>query len=203
MASVPRDAQADDVFRWPCSKLGTYSARDTYKRLCLGREDFKASTWIWKSKAPLKCRIFAWLAIQYRLWTSDRRQRHNLQTQTSACFVCLQEEDTVDHLLLQCVYAREVWFQSSNELGVQIPTPTSEDTLEKWWEAARGRVPGHDRRRMDTLIILICWSLWKHRNAWAFNNRNNQYTAMQLTRKIRDEWGTWEQAAARGRYHPP
>ena len=34
---------------------------------------------VWRSWAPLKCKIFAWLAMQYRLWTSDRRARHGLQ----------------------------------------------------------------------------------------------------------------------------
>ena len=198
-----RDTQEEDTFSWPCSKSSQYSASATYKRLCVGRVEFGASEWIWKSKAPLKCKIFAWLAIQYRLWTSDRRARHNLQAQTSPCFVCLQEEDTVDHLLLHCVYAREVWFRCAQELGVSLPTPSGLDRLEPWWHASRMSFRMEDRKKHDTLFILVCWSLWKHRNAWAFNNRNGQYTPEQLVRRVRDEWQTWEQVAAGGRYHPP
>lgn len=55
----------------------------------------------WSCWSALKCKIFFWLALQYRLWTSDRRVRHGLQNQVPACYVCLQGEDTVDHILVQ------------------------------------------------------------------------------------------------------
>ena len=35
--------------------------------------------------------------------------------------MCLQEEDNVEHLVLRCVYAREVWYLCGLELGVPIP----------------------------------------------------------------------------------
>jgi hypothetical protein len=60
---------------------------------------------VWKSFAPAKCKIFAWLALRYRLWTSDRRARFGLQENPDPCFTCLQEEDRVDHILIQCPYA--------------------------------------------------------------------------------------------------
>ena len=33
---------------------------------------------VWKIWAPPKCKIFTWLAIQYMLWTLDRRARHGM-----------------------------------------------------------------------------------------------------------------------------
>jgi hypothetical protein len=45
---------------------------------------------IWGLRAPGKGKIFGWLALKYRLWTSDRRQRHGLQEDTAACYNCLQ-----------------------------------------------------------------------------------------------------------------
>jgi hypothetical protein len=53
---------------------------------------------IWRSWAPLKCIIFSWLALQYRIWTLDRRAHHGLQDRASPCDVCLQEEDNTDHI---------------------------------------------------------------------------------------------------------
>ncbi|KAK1603945.1 hypothetical protein QYE76_027618 [Lolium multiflorum] len=54
---------------------------------------------IWRPFAPLKCKIFSWLAIKYRLWTSDRKACHGLPAQPDACATSLQEEDNVDHVL--------------------------------------------------------------------------------------------------------
>jgi hypothetical protein len=41
--SVGRDADQDDVFSWPCSSKGVYSANSTYERLQLGAIDFAAA----------------------------------------------------------------------------------------------------------------------------------------------------------------
>jgi glutaredoxin len=76
----------DDKFIWLGSESGIYSTKAAYKTLYQGRTRFPMATLIWRSFAPLKCTIFGWLAVQYKLWTSDRRQRHMLQDQTDDCF---------------------------------------------------------------------------------------------------------------------
>jgi hypothetical protein len=35
---------------------------------------------VWKSCAPLKCKHFAWLILQYRVWTTDWLQRTGLSS---------------------------------------------------------------------------------------------------------------------------
>ena len=42
---------------------------------------------------------------------------YGLLDQPSACYVCLQE-DTVGHILLQCVHTRQVWYMISQVLGI-------------------------------------------------------------------------------------
>jgi hypothetical protein len=76
--------------------------------LQLGLIDFVVADaiWNWKNGAPLKCKLFMWLAIQDREWTSARRHRHGLQDRPMPCYVCLQDEDAMDHLFTQCVHAR-------------------------------------------------------------------------------------------------
>ena len=123
---------------------------------------------IWRSFGPVKCKIFAWLATKYRLCTSDRRARHGLQEHPDACLTCLQEEDNVDHVLIQCVFAREVWLGCLLKAELQIQSPGQVDTLETWWLQARERFRKQDRRKFDTLVILVAWMLWKQRNAQVF-----------------------------------
>ena len=101
-------------------------------------------------------------------------QRENgLQETTSPCFTCEQEEDNVDHILAQCVYARQVWFLCFRELGVdEALIPTTEDTLGDWWVSARKRIDKRHRRGFDTLCISVYWNLWKQRNDVVFRNSN-------------------------------
>ena len=82
IATTPRDLNTEDVFRWPCEPSRLYTARSTYERLCQGLVRSSMASCIWRSWATLKCKIFVWLAVQYRIWTSDRRARHGLQDVT-------------------------------------------------------------------------------------------------------------------------
>jgi hypothetical protein len=70
--------------------------------------------------------------------------------------------------------------------------------LEPWWLSARDRVTASDIRKFDTLVILVAWSLWKHRNARVFGNIREQCGVRQLINRIKDELTSWESAHARG-----
>ena len=76
VARIFRDVSQPDVFSWPWETGGTYTARSTYMALSQGSTVMAGAKCIWGSWAPLKCKIFAWLALQHRLWTADRRTRH-------------------------------------------------------------------------------------------------------------------------------
>jgi hypothetical protein len=152
---VQRDETVPDAFSWTGAASGCYSPKDTYKMLCQGGTVFTMHAPLWKSYAPLKCKIFGWLALRYRLWTSNRRFRHGLAENTYACFFCDQEEDTVDHILVQCPYARQVWFGCLLAAGINVVEPRSDNTWESWWAAARGFISSRSRRGFDTLAILI------------------------------------------------
>jgi hypothetical protein len=65
------------------------------------------ATAIWRSAAPLKCKVFYWLARRWCLPTNERRFRHNLSP-SATCISCPEDGD-IDHLLLLCPQAKEVW----------------------------------------------------------------------------------------------
>jgi mannosylglycoprotein endo-beta-mannosidase len=189
--NVDRDQEEQDLFSWPCDASGVFSASSTYKRLCEGGIRYSTADCIWKPWAPGKCKIFQWLAVQSRLWTTERRAKHGLQDSPNVCFTCLQEIDLVNHILLHCSYAKEVWFSSLRNANLPDVTPENEASLEDWWLNARTRVLERDRKAFDARVMLTCWSLWKQRNARAFNNVSRQCSAAELTRRIKDELVLW------------
>jgi hypothetical protein len=158
---VAIDEDEIDRFVSAGAASGKYTARETYKLLCQGGIRLAIAIPIWRSWAPLKCKLFGWKASKYRLWTSDRRFRHGLQAQTSACFTCLHDEDTVDHILANCVFVREVWMRCLHRAGLVIADPQRDDAFQSWWLRARALIHKTDRRQFDTLVLLTVWSLWK------------------------------------------
>jgi hypothetical protein len=143
---VEVDPSVPDVIAWKGSSSGVYSAKATYNMLCQGNITWQMAGPIWRCFAPLKCNFFGWLAIKYRLWTSDRRTRHGLQERPDPCATCLQSEDNVDHILVQCPYARMVWFGCLREFGLNLPEPQQHANLERWWTEAPKRIRKEDRR---------------------------------------------------------
>jgi hypothetical protein len=77
---------------------------------------------LWRVAVPLKVKFFFWLALCGRLWTAERRKRHGLQMNAS-CALCDQLDETTNHLLCSCVFAREVWSRLLSSLGFLATAP--------------------------------------------------------------------------------
>jgi hypothetical protein len=84
------------------------------------------------------------------------------------------ESDSVNHILLHCSYAKEVWCWSMRDANLRDVTPDNEARLEDWWLDGRTRIAEKDRKAFDARVMLTCWSLWKQRDARAFNNVSRQ-----------------------------
>lgn len=195
---MPRDESVADRFSWSSSASGSYSAKLVYDRLCIGLVRFPFSSCIWRSWAPLNCKTFSWLAVQLRLWTSDRRAWHGLQDDPSACYTCLQDEDNADQILAQCLYAREVRHTSFDRCRINIHSPVSKDYFSTWWLQDRRRFGKADKRGFDSMVIAINWVLWKRRNARVFHRVDQQKTPSQLVNLIFQDLAIWKLAGAGG-----
>lgn len=106
-----------DQHHWTPSASGEYSSKSAYHRFFEGMVTFEPAARVWKSWAPPRCKFFIWLASLNRCWTADRLARRGLDHPTK-CLLCDQEEETMQHILLQCVFAREVWFHTLSLIGL-------------------------------------------------------------------------------------
>jgi hypothetical protein len=104
---------------WRFSSSGQYSSKSAYDMLFLGSTSFGAFERVWKSWAPSKCSFFLWLAMHNRGWTADRLAKRGLP-HPSVCPLCDQEEETIQHLLISCIFARQFWYPCCAGLGCLI-----------------------------------------------------------------------------------
>jgi hypothetical protein len=105
--------EQEDTIRWRWSANGRYSAKSAYRAQFHGSYCSFDNKAIWGAKVEDKHRFFAWLLVQCKLLTADRLVARNWPC-TPTCQLCDQELETVEHMVLRCVFAQEVWLLMSN-----------------------------------------------------------------------------------------
>ena len=167
LRSVQLQAHLPDRFIWKWSADGAYSASSAYRAFFAGSTRLLGAKELWQTKAPPKIKMFFWLALHRRLWTAERRKRHGLQINDD-CALCDQHAETVSHLFLACIFARQVWFGVLDRLQMVDLMPSGDHELGDWWIDLRKRLDVDSRGLFDSLLLLISWRLWKERNARVF-----------------------------------
>jgi hypothetical protein len=111
--------------------------------------------------------------------------------------MCDQHNENVNHLLVSCLFAREVWFRTVSLVGLQRCVPRPDDLdLQEWWCSALSLVPKSDRKGFNSLVMLVSWCLWKHHNACVFERSNPSIA--KVFQVIRDEVVAWRLAEVSG-----
>ena len=122
--------QGDDELAWPHDPKGSFSIR-SYCNALQDRSSFFdfPSVAIWRSKAPLKACFFAWAATKGKVPTEGFFKRRNFY-EPSRCALCLEEEESVHHLLVHCRWVSLLWHLSLSIMGVSWAQPfTVKDVL--------------------------------------------------------------------------
>jgi len=183
--------QPDRVcWKWTPDKI--FSTSSAYKSFFIGQQPVEGATLLRKARAPPKCKFFIWLVLHDRCWTAARRKKHGLQDDDS-CALCSQAPETIEHLLLCCSFSRELWFQLFHRIGWSAVSPSSHDQwLVAWWTRARKRILKEERSCFDSVVILICWMVWKERNKRIFDRQIR--TMHEILDWVFDEICAWFQA---------
>jgi hypothetical protein len=193
LSSLQLQEDREDRWAWRWTADGRYSAASAYKLLHSGGVIMHGAERIWKSWAPPKVKFFTWLAIKRRIWTADRRHRHGTRG-TRYLLACDQENETCNHLLVSCSYAKEVWWAVLSGFSCQCKFTPPANSLSSWWVRLRNLQPRTKRKGMNSLFMLVIWSLWKERNARLF--KGSSTAAPELVQKVRQELQLWVMTGA-------
>jgi hypothetical protein len=75
----------------------------------------------------------------------------------------------LDHLLIQCVMARETWFKTLHPFSWQHLTPQPGSSLVHWWLTSHKVVTKAHHNAFDSLVFVVAWSPWLECNNRFFN----------------------------------
>jgi hypothetical protein len=80
-----------------------------------------------------QCRFFIWLVEHDRCWTANKLAKWGVD-HTEWCTLCGQQAETINHLLVSCVFARQVWIGLLQPVGLLklVPQP-ADKVFDEWW----------------------------------------------------------------------
>lgn len=122
---------------------------------------------IWGSCFPPKIQHFFWRACTGALATKSnlckRRCGHEV-----LCSICLQEEETVDHMLLSCDWAHIFWFGCGINNRIRLEEITSFGRWREEWLVKNVAVDDVTR----CFLGFVCWFIWKERCSFFMENND-------------------------------
>ncbi|WVZ95364.1 hypothetical protein U9M48_041137 [Paspalum notatum var. saurae] len=82
------------------------------------------------------------------------------------------------------------------KVGLGSHTPSRPKAFQDWWRKAVRRVPKEIRKGFNSLVILVAWSIWKHRNRCVFDGMQPATSA--VAQEVLDQERIWIAAGASG-----
>jgi hypothetical protein len=67
-----------------------------------------------------------------------------------------QEQETIDHILVGCVFARSFWFQLLGQVNLSAFTPVVGETkMMEWWSRSSEQLQGIAKKGLNSLIFFF------------------------------------------------
>ena len=175
--SVTVHRDEEDKLIWKLSPGKGFQLKAFYNAIC--SPGFGSFPWksIWKTKAPPWVAFFSWTAALGKILTAENL-RHRGIILVNWCCMCKVAEESVEHLLLHCTYARELWDMIFVLFGVHWVMPRSVMALFDCWQGSLG----HHQNSVIWRAVLHCvlWCLWRERNARTFEGCKTSIVDLKL-----------------------
>ena len=101
-----------------------FSVKSMYKGVDVSPDFVFPHRIVWNPVVPPKIGVFAWEAAWGKVLTLDQLKRRGMSF-TNRCFMCEEEEETIDHLLIHCKFAKMLWDLFLSIVGISWVFPHS------------------------------------------------------------------------------
>jgi hypothetical protein len=157
--NVLLEEDVEDDIVWKFANNGQYSAASAYELQIHGLVYSDMDTVVWKAWASPKVKHHAWIALQNRLWTADRLQKHGWPN-CGNFPLCKEVTETTNYFFVLCRFTIRIWELLKEWLGLQDIHPRQCAGLnikEQWSLLADGPTP--QRKALELLTLLTVWEI--------------------------------------------
>ena len=159
-----RGVGLDKVCWKPARSWGSFEVRSFYLSFYPPTLSFPWRL-VGQSKVPPKVAFFSWSASLVKILTTNNLHRRTIIV-LDWCYMCKRWGELVDHLLLHCPIAYELWSFVFCLFGLHWVMPLKVVELFEFWQ-------GNFRRHHNIVfrrLVLHClmWCIWRERNARCF-----------------------------------
>ena len=120
---------------------------------------------VWQSKVGPRVAFFSWLTSLGKILTIDNLRKRRIIV-LDWCYMCKRCGELVDHLLLHCPVAFELWSLVFCLCGIHWVMPHKVIELFESWQGKFGRHRNIDFWRLVPHCLM--WCIWSERNARCF-----------------------------------
>eukprot|EP00253_Pinus_taeda_P013888 PITA_13888 len=167
-----RIAVENDKLRWGPKGNGEFSLKEA-RSIIEQEEQPDIVPWankIWDNFQWPKIRTFLWLLMQKKTLTWENLRRKGFQG-PSKCHMCLQEEETMNHLFNSCEWASQLWLWME---AIMEDTDRNRDSIQD--SITNWRKNFSSMNSVDSIWKctpgFITWTIWKERNRRVFTEEN-------------------------------
>jgi hypothetical protein len=150
-STLVRHGEGDRLV-WNPSKRDLFEVRSYYEVLV---------------KAPTRVAFLVWSAALGKILTHDNLRKRNVVV-IEWCCMCKKNRESMDHLLLHCEVARDLWSCIFILFGIEWVMPRMVLELLTSWGASVGYGRAKEAWRLAPLCLL--WCIWQEQNARLFKD---------------------------------
>ena len=156
----------DDWLRWTLKNNGNFDIRSHYNVL----RDSSSITFPWKGiwgvKAPRWVSFFVWIVAWNKILTRVHTKNKGFDF-VDWCCMCRHCGKTVDHLLINCEKAQQLWCIVLRSFGVSLVLPRAGFDLIFGWRNWLGK---HLSDIWNLVPLCLLWCIWRERNRCTFED---------------------------------
>ena len=127
---------------------------------------------MYRNAARPKAYNIMWMMMNQKLSTVDRLTRWGLEVDKT-CVLCKNADETIEHLFLQCQFARKLWEKVLRMLEHQGTIPMVWEQFQQWF-VQNGKGKRATEQVFKTMITEGIYGLWIERNNRIFEKKSRK-----------------------------
>ena len=173
--SMPHNGEGHDKLCWKPARNKSFKASKYYFSLSSNPNIVFPWKPVQRSKIPLRVAFFSWTPTLGKILILENLWYEGV-TIADWCYVCKKSGESVNHLLLHCPIAYELWSMVWTLFGLLWGMPQSVTDLLSSWQGSFGGHRSIDLQRVVPHCVL--WCIWRERNSRCFEG--NEQSILEL-----------------------